>query len=138
MRCQDYFGLRSVLPESTAKKPEQVSREDLSSSGQASDEAQNDLDKAAAKLARELQRPSRNPDRTVHADYPGMEIVRYNRAGKWYFEPTSPNLKRQAVTLDAAATQAAWALSHDGRVHYGLPGGTTFDRRVRKLVEIPE
>ena len=37
-------------------------------------------------------------DRTVHVSYPGMEIVRYDRAGKWYLEPTNPTLPRQKVT----------------------------------------
>jgi hypothetical protein len=32
-------------------------------------------------------------DRVVHTSYSGMEIVRYDRAGKWYFEPTDSRLR---------------------------------------------
>lgn len=70
-------------------------------------------------------------DRTVHARYPGMEIVRYDRAGKWYLEPTHEIAKRQRVTVDEAAKQAKWADEHGGSVALGLPGGATFDRMFR-------
>lgn len=69
-------------------------------------------------------------DRIVHADYPGMEIVRYDRAGKWYFEPTDPRLPRQHVGVKAAALRAKWALENGGQVHLGQSGGAVFDRLV--------
>lgn len=55
-------------------------------------------------------------DRRVHATYPGMEIVRYNRAGKWYLEPTDPRLRRQHVGIGDAVRSARWGLDHGGRV----------------------
>lgn len=73
-------------------------------------------------------------DRTVHAAYEGMEIVRYDRTGKWYLEPTSPDLKRQHVDVGDAARSAVWALEHDGWVEFRLPGGATFDRAVSRVV----
>lgn len=73
--------------------------------------------------------------RTVHARYPGMEVVRYDRAGKWYLEPTDPSLKRQPVSITDAAKQAVWALANGGEVLFGRPGGTMFDAKVRGRVE---
>jgi hypothetical protein len=71
-------------------------------------------------------------DRTVHASYDGMEIVRYDRAGKWYLEPTNPMLKRQAVTISQAVSQALWAEAHVmGRIFLGRSGGKVFDAKVR-------
>lgn len=72
-------------------------------------------------------------DRTVHAHYPGMDIVRYNRAGKWYLEPTDPLAKRQHVTLRDAVNQAVWAsMFGGGQVFFGRPGGGAFDREVAR------
>lgn len=73
-------------------------------------------------------------DRTVHAAYDGMEIVRYDRAGKWYFEPTDQSLKRQKVSLMDAAEQAVWGVDYaNGEVFFDKPGGNTFDMRVRGI-----
>ncbi len=72
-------------------------------------------------------------DRTVHASYPGMEIVRYDRAGKWYFEPLDSSLPRQKVTVREAAHQAVWATEHfesAGRIFWDRKGGSRFDRLV--------
>jgi hypothetical protein len=68
-------------------------------------------------------------DRTVHASYSGMEIVRYDRAGKWYLEPTDPTLQRRQVSIDQAV--AAARLASEGNVFLGRPGGTAFDKKVR-------
>lgn len=62
-----------------------------------------------------------------------MEIVRYDRAGKWYLEPTDPILKRQAVTLHEAVQAGRWALEHGGVIYFGLHGGGAFDARVREF-----
>jgi hypothetical protein len=71
-------------------------------------------------------------DRTVHARYPNMEIVRYDRAGKWYLEPTISRAKRQRITLADAVAQAAWAQRHHrGEIFFGRPGGMSFDRKVK-------
>jgi hypothetical protein len=74
----------------------------------------------------------RQGDRTVHAEYDGMEIVRYDRAGKWYLEPTDRSLKRQAVSIRAAAATAIWGLDNGGRVFLRLPGGGMFDRLIEE------
>lgn len=77
-------------------------------------------------------------DRTVHATYPGMEIVRYDRAGKWYMEATGDGyvdaelgLKRRQLGIGSAAEQAIWALANGGQVFFGRLGGSTFDKKVR-------
>ncbi len=70
-------------------------------------------------------------DRTVHASYPGIDIVRYDRAGKWYLEPTNGTLRRQHVKVCDAAEAAVWGLARgDGEVFLGHHGGKTFDRLV--------
>lgn len=67
--------------------------------------------------------------RTVHARYEGMEIVRYDRAGKWYLEPLDPSLRRQHVTLAKAVQAAIWGAAFtNGRAFLGKPGGAAFDR----------
>lgn len=66
-------------------------------------------------------------DRTVHAvTHSGIEIVRYNRAGKWWAEgPTT----RLPLTF-------AEAVAHGKRrgttVHLGRPGGSRFDAAVSR------
>lgn len=73
-------------------------------------------------------------DRTVHgrmAD--GSEIVRYDRSGKWYIEPLPGTArKRRQVDVTSAARSAARSAAL-GAATLGLPGGHTFDRRVRDL-----
>lgn len=59
----------------------------------------------------------------------GSEIVRYDRTGKWYIEPLPETArKRRQVDVTSAARSAAL-----GTATLGLPGGNTFDRRVRDL-----
>jgi hypothetical protein len=70
-------------------------------------------------------------DRTVHASYKDMEIVRRDRTGKWYLEPTIPGLKRQQVTVREAASAARWGIENGGDFYPGLPGGEMFDRLVK-------
>lgn len=73
--------------------------------------------------------------RTVHASNgEGIEIVRYDRAGKWYIEatraPVSPQ-PRQKVTIGAAVKVAEeWIRSESGRVFLGRRGGGSFDRKM--------
>jgi len=71
-------------------------------------------------------------DRTVHAKGPQMEVVRYDRAGKWYLEPTNRTLPRQHVTVNEAAHYTRWLLGEHGVHLPGLPGGTAYDRLVLK------
>lgn len=75
-----------------------------------------------------------SPDRRVHAKVfvPAShgrsgevaEIVRYDRAGKWYYE--SPTQRRK-ITID----EAVQFIDRDSKVFFGKPGGSTFDRKVR-------
>lgn len=81
----------------------------------------------AADRAIEAQRV---PDaRTVHATTEdGRQIVRYDRAGRWYAEGY---IDRKAITLAEAVRLACLAGSTR---HTGMPGGTRFnaecDRRM--------
>lgn len=68
-------------------------------------------------------------DRRVHArTSDGAEIVRYDRAGKWYLEPTDGTRRRQLTLAEAIdlATQP------DSTTFLRLPGGGAFDRAVRR------
>ncbi len=73
-------------------------------------------------------------DRTVHAFGDTGEVVRYERAGKWYFElPDDLNdpEPRELLTLDQAVAKAVWLERYDsGRIIYNQPGGRLFDKRV--------
>lgn len=67
-------------------------------------------------------------DRTVHGiSADGYEIVRYDRAGKWYLEDGPTKRVRALRIADAAA------LATEGQAHLGKPGGQAFDKRVRDL-----
>lgn len=72
-------------------------------------------------------------DRTVHARYRDMEIVRYDRSGKWYLEPTIAGVRRQHVGIRDAARSAKWGIENaDGVAFAGLPGGRSFDRLLQE------
>lgn len=71
-------------------------------------------------------------DRTVHAENEHCEIVRYDRAGKWYIEPRDPGKQRRHVGIRSAASEAVKA--PDMWIHYGRPGGGAFDRHVRRML----
>lgn len=64
-------------------------------------------------------------DRTVHGlTDRGAEIVRYDRAGRWYVEwrgVRSPIDVRQAARL-----------ARKGEAYLGRPGGGRFDKLVRR------
>jgi hypothetical protein len=67
----------------------------------------------------------------------GEEVVRYDRAGKWYIELVEPSPDapaRQRVSLRAAARRAAELVDMAGTVHWGRPGGSSFDLNVRRLL----
>ncbi len=72
-------------------------------------------------------------DRRVHAANSKMEVVRYERAGKWYLEPVDPALPRQNVSVrDAAAYVLWWANQSDPMDHHeGLLGGSRFDALIK-------
>ena len=70
-------------------------------------------------------------DRTVHAFGPDLEVVRYDRAGKWYIEPKDKTLPRQAVTIAEAVNMALWLRDDNGTLRLGQQGGARFDAMVR-------
>lgn len=77
---------------------------------------------------------STDTDRRVHARFnTGMEVVRYDRGGRWYLEwkATDGSTKRKRVTIKEAVDGVRAAL---GKGHVtvfpGLHGGGAFDRKV--------
>lgn len=80
--------------------------------------------------------PSQSDTRRVHArliceNGETLEIVRYERAGKWYSEADGRKLHQLNVV---AAAKLARHLQDEsgGSMFLGLPGGATFDRIVRE------
>lgn len=73
-------------------------------------------------------------DRQVHASHPdGREVVRYNRAGKWYIErPAWPRYRRRHVDVGEAVRLARLIYAQGGIWYEGQPGGKVFDRRMHQ------
>jgi hypothetical protein len=72
-------------------------------------------------------------NRRVHAKYDNMEIVRYDRQGHWYLEPTLPLCPRQRVSINVAVQSALWGTANaSGTIFLGLPGGLMFDAKVKR------
>lgn len=66
-------------------------------------------------------------DRTVHGlTINGDEIVRYDRAGKWYIEHTDGR-RRHPVSVSTAA-----GMARAGTWYGKKPGGKLFDAIVRR------
>lgn len=73
--------------------------------------------------------------RRVHAFGDSGEIVRYDRAGKWFFESKAKLISYRRLTIDEAVEKAIWLWYEDnGSVNFDLPGGSSFDRKVRAHV----
>jgi hypothetical protein len=76
------------------------------------------------------------PDRRVHASHPeGEQVVRYNRQGKWYIELVQPSPHaplRKQVPIAEAVTRAKQLAEQGGEIHYGLYGGSRFDKLVAR------
>jgi len=71
-------------------------------------------------------------DRTVHATtIEGGEVVRYDKAGKWYLEYPSAHTPRHALTLEAAVFYA----TRRGSEIFEMPGGQSFRAAVRRTLE---
>lgn len=72
-------------------------------------------------------------ERVVHASIENAagrgEIVRYDRAGKWYVE-YSDGSRRKLTLDDAVALADAWWRT-GGTPHFDRYGGTAFNRRLR-------
>lgn len=70
-------------------------------------------------------------DRTVHARLrDGTEIVRYDRAGKWFVE--SPDGSRERVTVREAARRASVS---GATIYVGRAGGGRFDSALWTFVD---
>lgn len=79
---------------------------------------------------------SENPDRIVHASRLSpegcrIEVVRYDRQGRWYLEWDQPSPQRTRLkTLGEAVSQAVAIEGEGGTIHLGQPGGKHFDYGV--------
>lgn len=73
-------------------------------------------------------------NRRVHARLREVEVVRYDRAGKWYVEYGPLPYPRVRVGVQGAARTAVQLVRQGGRVYLDMPGGRTFDRIVTQLV----
>ena len=75
-----------------------------------------------------------NTNRIVFATDPtGWEIVRYDRAGKWFAE--RPQRRKRMTVQEAAKTAAMWRRSRSGEITFGLPGGSRFYFLVKRELE---
>lgn len=73
-----------------------------------------------------------NPDRTVHAEGRGVQVVRYDRGGKWYeegFDSAGTFYRRHIGVGEAARMARSLYLT----INYGRSGGKSFDAKARKL-----
>jgi len=71
-------------------------------------------------------------DRRVHArTRGGWEVVRYDKAGKWYLELFPTAKVRNRLSLREAAE---YAVNSDAEIFFGLPGGGQFDVTVRRML----
>ena len=76
-------------------------------------------------------------DRTVHAwNRAGVQVVRYDRSGKWYIEyPAESLIPAQRVTIAQAVERAMRCWYHeDGSVELFRPGGGRFDYLIQQAV----
>jgi hypothetical protein len=75
-------------------------------------------------------------DRRVHAEAPGVQVVRYDRRGHWYVEFSENygrvgiGAERVRVDVQSAVAEARALEQRGGKIHLGVPGGRTFDRLV--------
>jgi hypothetical protein len=72
-------------------------------------------------------------DRVVHASAPTevgttIEIVRYDRQGRWYQEFGA--VRERIANVHEAAQRAVDLEASGGTIHQGLPGGRHFDAKV--------
>lgn len=78
-------------------------------------------------------------DRTVHAEWGDMKLVRYDKAGKWFIEYDPPRLRSaRQIRLHDAALLALEMVRHGGQIMLGKPGGAAFDRSVKRAHEDSE
>jgi len=70
-------------------------------------------------------------DKKVHAECSGFAVIHDNWARKWYVESVNRGISQVDVADAAARAIAAETLG--GTIYTGLPGGTIFDRHVKRL-----
>ncbi|WP_159599512.1 hypothetical protein [Agromyces humi] len=69
--------------------------------------------------------------RTVHATHPdGTQVVRYDRAGKWFEEHPARQYRR--LHLWDAVRRSLELEADGGQILLGRHGGTRFDAKVRE------
>jgi hypothetical protein len=93
-------------------------------------------------LRRHLKRKGREAEggtivpikRLVHAEHGDLRVAHYGLKGTWQIE-NDPLLLRpvRRVTPKEAAEVALVMLNGGGVVHFGLPGGGTFEKAIRSL-----
>lgn len=72
-------------------------------------------------------------DRAVHAtSKDGDEIVRYDKAGKWWLERADGT--RASLKIGEAVEQAISFARAGGKIHTRRPGGKSFDVKVRRAL----
>jgi hypothetical protein len=71
-------------------------------------------------------------DRTIHGrTRGGSEIVRYDRAGKWYLEGDDQIITVPGGRVRIPLDEAVFHAIQDGAEAFtGLPGGKQFDARI--------
>jgi hypothetical protein len=76
-------------------------------------------------------------DRRVHAWCDEYEVVRYGIAGKWRQEYQGTR-KYRTIRLREAVRLAVlcWKGVPGGNVVFNIPGGSAFDREVRKKLRV--
>lgn len=77
---------------------------------------------------------SADNDRTVHAEgVDGTQVVRYDKAGKWWIE-YQPHMLRSArpVSISEALEVALDCEKDGGVIHLRRSGGRAFDRLIAK------
>ncbi len=79
-----------------------------------------------------------NNDRTVHAETGYAEVVRYERAGKWYVEDkvhvSTPLNWRTQMTLAEIIELVRNQPYGEADIYLGRPGGKRFDLAIRRWV----
>lgn len=84
-------------------------------------------------MSADVSTPSVPDDRRIHAACGEWQIVRYDRAGKWYVEYDPPRMRPARRIGVSEAAHLAWQMHKDsvGHIWFGVPGGQVFDRKVR-------
>lgn len=75
-------------------------------------------------------------DRMIHAKLIDLiEVVRYDRAGKWYIENLETGKRKHVGVLDAAE-EAARIYREGGIIYFDRPGGSKFDQWARAKCKV--